>query len=150
MSRKQFNLTRTSLLTFLDDLNEEKIDIQAKYFNNTIRWHIGHTLVVTEKFLFQYPKKTTNIPENYALLFSSGTKPADWTEEAPSLEVLMQQLIEQQSRVNEFNDLFWKTNVPFKVPFGSIETYSDLLIMLAYHEAEHLGKIKAMYQVVNG
>lgn len=130
-------------------MNEEKIDTQATYFNNTIRWHIGHALVVTEKFLFQYPKKTTHIPEHYAAMFSSGTKPADWTEKAPSLEVLMEQLSEQQNRVNDFNDLFWKTNVPFKVPFGSIETYSDLLIMLAYHEAEHLGKIKAMYQVVN-
>ncbi|QGS68360.1 hypothetical protein CV093_06550 [Oceanobacillus sp. 143] len=56
MSRKQFNLTRTSLITFIQDLDENTADIQAKYFNNTIRWHLGHVLVVTEKLLFMYPK----------------------------------------------------------------------------------------------
>ncbi|WP_067724693.1 DinB family protein [Oceanobacillus damuensis] len=148
MTRKQFNLTRISLLTFIKELDEETLDMQSTYFNNTIRWHIGHVLVTNEKFLFMYPKKSTNIPQNYADLFGSGTKPADWTTEPPKLEVLLKDLEDQQNRINEFNDLFWKTNVSFKVPFGSIETYSDLLIMLAYHEAEHLGKMKAMHQVV--
>ncbi|MDO6451759.1 DinB family protein [Oceanobacillus profundus] len=148
MSRKQFNLTRTSLLTFIKELDESTIDRQSEYFSNTIRWHIGHALVVTEKFLFRYPAKSTNIPKVFAELFSSGTKPSDWTSEAPSLDVLIEALEDQQNRVNEFDDLFWKSNVKFKVPFGSIETHGDLLIMLAYHEAEHIGKIKAMHQVV--
>ncbi|WP_087973515.1 DinB family protein [Oceanobacillus rekensis] len=145
MSRKQFNLTRSSLLTFIKELDEDTLDIQSNYFNNTIRWHIGHVLATNEKFLFM---KSTNIPAEYVELFASGTKPADWTTEAPKLDVLFQQLEEQQNRINEFSDLFWKSNVKFKVPFGSIETHRDLLIMLSYHEAEHLGKIKAMYQVV--
>ena len=148
MSRKQFNLTRSSLLTFIKDLDEDTLDIQSTYFNNTIRWHIGHVLATDEKFLFMYPKKQENIPAEYVELFASGTKPADWTTDAPKLDVLIQQLEEQQNRINEFNDLFWKSNVKFKVPFGSIETQSDLLIMLSYHETEHLGKMKAMYQVV--
>ncbi|WP_249870673.1 DinB family protein [Oceanobacillus saliphilus] len=148
MSRKQFNLTRISLLTFIKELDEETVDAQSTYFNNTIRWHIGHVLVTNEKFFFMYPKKSTNIPAKYADLFGSGTKPADWTEAAPTLDVLIKELEEQQNRINEFNDLFWKSNVSIKVPFGSIETYSDLLIMLSNHEAEHLGKIKAMHQVV--
>ncbi|RDW17569.1 DinB family protein [Oceanobacillus arenosus] len=148
MSKKQFNLTRTSLLTFIQDLDENTADIQAKYFNNTIRWHLGHVLVFTEKFLFIYPKKSEHFPKEYAELFSSGTKPADWTMTAPTLEELTTYLVDQQERVNQFDELFWKTNVPFKVPFGHIESYEDLLIMIGHHEAEHLGKIKAMRQVV--
>ncbi|MGJ9460040.1 DinB family protein [Oceanobacillus sp. CF4.6] len=148
MSRKLFNLTRTSLITFVKELDEETVDITSTYFNNTIRWHIGHVLATNEKFLFMYPKKSTNIPADYADLFGSGTKPADWTTEPPQLDVLISALEEQQNRINEFSDLFWKSNVSFKVPFGSIETHRDLLIMLAYHEAEHLGKMKAMQQVV--
>lgn len=68
MSRKQFNLTRTSLLTFIKELDESTIDRQSEYFSNTIRWHIGHALVVTEKFLFRYPAKSTNIPKVFAEL----------------------------------------------------------------------------------
>jgi hypothetical protein len=129
-------------------MEEETADVQATYFNNTIRWHIGHVLVVNEKLLFRYPKKSENIPANYAELFSPGTKPSDWTEEAPTLEELTKYLVEQQERINEFDDLFWKSNVTFKVPFGSVETFGDLLIMLGHHESEHLGKMKAMLQVV--
>ena len=148
MSRKQFNLTRTALLTFAHDLTEEEADIQATYFNNTLRWHIGHVLVFSEKLLFRYPKKSDNIPANYAELFGPGTKPSEWTEDAPTLTELANLLENQQERINNFEDLFWKTNVTFKVPFGSIETFGDLLIMLGHHETEHLGKMKAMRQVV--
>ncbi len=148
MTRKQFNLTRTALLTYASELDDSVIDVQADYFNNTIRWHLGHALVTMEKFLFRYPKKSENIPASYAQLFSSGTSPRDWQEEPPSLEVLLEALEVQQQRINEFNELFWKSNVQFKVPFGSVETQGDLLIMLSFHEAEHLGKIKAMHQVV--
>ncbi|MCF3944443.1 DinB family protein [Oceanobacillus alkalisoli] len=150
MSRKQFNLARTALINFIDDhINEETADVQAKPFNNTLRWHIGHVLVVDEKMLFRFPKKSDHIPENYADLFGPGTKPSDWTEEAPSLDELKKFLLDQQERLNNFDDLFWKTNVTFKVPFGSVETFGDLLIMLGHHETEHLGKMKAMLQVVN-
>ncbi|WP_052400847.1 DinB family protein [Oceanobacillus jeddahense] len=148
MTRKQFNLTRTALLTYASDLDDPIIDVQADYFNNTIRWHLGHVLVTMEKFLFRYPSKSENIPANFADLFGSGTNPKDWKEEPPSLGALLEALEIQQQRINEFNDLFWKSNVQFKVPFGSVETYGDLLIMLSFHEAEHLGKIKAMHQVV--
>lgn len=148
MSKKQFNLSRTALLTFFQELDEDTTDIQVKYFNNTLRWHIGHVLVTYEKFLFRSKKGSDNIPENYFTLFSSGTKPSDWTEEPPTLEELTKYLVEQQERINSFDDLFWKSNVKFKVPFGSIETFGDLLIMIAHHETEHLGKMKAMLQVL--
>ncbi|MFD1386534.1 DinB family protein [Oceanobacillus oncorhynchi subsp. oncorhynchi] len=148
MTRKQFNLTRTALLTFASELDNNSIDVQADYFDTTIRWHLGHALVTMEKFLFRYPVKSENIPAGYAELFSSGTSPKDWTEEPPSLETLLEALELQQQRINEFNDLFWKSNVQFKVPFGSVETQGDLLIMLSFREAELLGKIKAMYQVI--
>ncbi|MEF3327664.1 DinB family protein [Oceanobacillus oncorhynchi] len=149
MTRKQFNLTRTALLTFASELDDNSIDVQADYFDTTIRWHLGHALVTMEKFLFRYPVKSENIPAGYAELFSSGTSPKDWTEEPPSLETLLEALELQQQRINEFNDLFWKSNVQFKVPFGSVETQGDLLIMLSFREAELLGKIKAMYQVIS-
>jgi uncharacterized damage-inducible protein DinB len=148
MSRKQFNLVRTALLDFIENTDEEKLDIQAKPFNNTLRWHVGHVLTFTETLLFQYPKKSDNLPENYTALFAPGTRPSEWTEEAPTLDVLKEQLIDQQERLNKFDDLFWKTNVTFKVPFGSVETFGDLLIMVGHHESEHLGKMKAMLQVI--
>lgn len=49
---KQFNLSRTSLLTFIRELDEDLVDRKSKYFENTIRWYIGNTLLMNEKLLF--------------------------------------------------------------------------------------------------
>jgi hypothetical protein len=143
---KQFNLTRTSLLTFISELDEEIVDRESKYFDNTIRWYIGNTLLMNEKLLF-VSKNSFKLSDEYRELFSSDKKSADWATKAPSLKELLEQLEDQQNRINNFDDLFWKSNVKFKVPHGHIETHGDLLIMLAHREAEMLGKIKVMKQV---
>lgn len=150
MSLKQFNLARTSLLTFIDELNDEQLDATSPYFENTIRWQIGNVLLLDEKLLFVHPKKSQKLPEEYAELFSSDIQVKDWTVEPPSLSQLMDDLIGQQERINSYDELFWKSNVKFKVPFGSVETHGDLLIMLAHREAEALGKMKIMKNIVDG
>lgn len=144
---KQFNLARTSLLTYIEDLNEALADEQSKYFDQTIRWHIGNVLVMTEKFLF-VSKDTQQLPKEYAELFSGDVSVSDWKIEPPTLEQLHADLVHQQNRVNEFSELFWKSDVKFKVPNGSVETHGDLLIMLAHREAETIGKLKLMKQIL--
>ncbi|MCR1835411.1 DinB family protein [Oceanobacillus caeni] len=148
MSLKQFNLARTSLLTFIQDLDEDIIDKTSEYFDNTIRWHIGNILYMDEKLLFVSQKKSQKIPKEYAELFSSDVQVKDWKIEPPSLSQLIEDLIQQQERINKYDDLFWKSNVKFKSPHGYIETHGDLLIMLAQREAETLGLIRAMKKVL--
>lgn len=144
---KSYNLARTSLLTFINDLDEKVLDHSFKYFDNTIRWHIGNSLLVSEKLLFVNQKESQSIPKEYAELFSSDIKVSDWSITPPSLSQLMQDLEEQQTRINNFGELFWKSDVKFKVPYGHVETHGDLLIMLAHRESELLGQIKVMKQV---
>ncbi|WP_240510160.1 DinB family protein [Virgibacillus profundi] len=145
---KQFEMTRSAFLSFVKDLDEETADMQVRYFNNTIRWHIGHVLVTAEGLLFGYPKQSTNFPEGYNKLFASGTKPADWDTEAPELSVLVECLEEQQPRINELSEDFFKQDLPYTLPFGNFKTYGDIYEMIIQHESEHLGKMKAMKQVV--
>ncbi|WP_339215665.1 DinB family protein [Ornithinibacillus sp. FSL M8-0202] len=145
---KQFNLSRTSLLTFIRELDEDLVDRKSKYFENTIRWYIGNTLLMNEKLLF-VKKSSQKLPSHYNELFSSDIAVADWSVEVPTLEELIGQLEEQQIRINNFDDLFWKSNVKFKVPYGHVETHGDLLIMLAHRESEILGKMKLMKQVID-
>jgi len=144
---KQFNLARTSLVTFIQDLNEEIVDLESKYFENTIRWHIGNTLYIHEKLLFVNPNKSQTIPDEYQELFSSDVHVQDWKVPPPSLEQLIENLIDQQNRINNYSELFWRSDVKFKVPYGHIETHGDLLIMLAHRESETLGKVKLMKQI---
>ncbi|SHG64643.1 DinB family protein [Ornithinibacillus halophilus] len=148
-SIKQFNLARTSLITFIKDLDEEVLDRQSEFFDNTIRWHIGNTLLFNEKLLFVHKEKSQKLAKEYAELFSSDISVSDWTVDAPNLEQLLDDLEDQRQRINSFDEHFWKSNVKFKAPHGHIETHGDLLIMLSQREAETLGKIKAMKRVLD-
>ena len=146
---KQFNLTRSAFLEFVKELDEKTADIQATYFNNTIRWHIGHVLVSYEGLLFGYPDHSAAIPADYNGLFATGTKPADWKSEPPKLAELTKHLEEQQTRINDLSDNFLAKELPFKLPFGDFKTFGDIYEFLLHHENEHLGKMKAMKQVVS-
>lgn len=144
---KQFNFARTALLTFIQDLDEDLADHKSNYFENTIRWHIGNILWMDEKLIFISQEKSHEVPGEYAELFSSDINVKDWSVEPPTLTELTEHLVHQQNRINSFNELYWKSNIKFKVPYGYVETYGDLLTMLSYREAEVLGQLKAMKQV---
>ncbi|RFU62097.1 DinB family protein [Peribacillus glennii] len=144
---KQFDLTRSNFLKELNGLNPEIIDIQPQGFNNTIHWHIGHVLTSTEQFMFGFPNKSSNIPENYIALFGYGTKPADWQGDVPSLEQLTEQLKEQAARLKEIPASSLQQEL--KKPFLGLSTFGELANMAVYHEAYHLGQIHAMARVIN-
>ncbi|MBY7142765.1 DinB family protein [Virgibacillus sp. NKC19-3] len=142
-----FNFTRNTFLSFIKDLDEKTADYQAEAFNNTIHWHVGHVLVTTEGLLLGYPKQSANFPEKYNDLFATGTKPADWPSDVPAISELGKLLEEQQTRINDLPDDFFKQGIPFE--FMNFKTYGDIFDMLLHHENEHLGKMKAMKQVAD-
>ncbi|PKR82741.1 DinB family protein [Heyndrickxia camelliae] len=147
---KQFQITRTMLLKFIQTVDEKLVDVQPIGFNNTLRWHIGHVLVSAEAFMFGYPKMSKNLPDKYNELFAIGTKPSDWKGDVPSLEQLMHDLEEQSSRIQALSDDFFAKELPFKFPFGNIETFDDLFAFMNHHEADHLGQMRTMNKIVHG
>ncbi|MBM6617945.1 DinB family protein [Bacillus sp. RD4P76] len=146
---KQFQLTRDFLLHFVKNVDDSIIDTKPNGFNNNLRWHIGHVLTTGEKFLFGFPTQTTFVPENYKTLFEMGSSPADWNEEdVPSLTVLIEQLEAQTARIRELEADFFEQELPFNFPYFNLKTYDDLFAFMMYHEADHLGQMKAMKKMV--
>jgi hypothetical protein len=143
---KNFELTRSFFLKVIDSLDEGVIDVQPKGFNNTVHWHIGHVLTVAEQFMFGFPKKSNYLPENYMTLFATGTKPADWQGEIPSVKELSSQLKEQLKRIREIPGE--RLNEKLNKPFLGLETFGEVANFGLYHEANHLGQIQAMKRVI--
>src|SRR3954471_3773993 len=98
---KNMELTRSFFIKNVEAIEEGLVEVQPEGFNNTIHWHVGHVLTVAEQFMFGFPKKSTNLPANYMELFATGTKPADWNGEVPSIQELAEQLKEQLQRIKE-------------------------------------------------
>ncbi|RSD24978.1 DinB family protein [Mesobacillus subterraneus] len=144
---KQFELTRNYFLRNIDGLTAEEADVQPEGFNNTIHWHIGHILTVTEQFMMGYPKKSSHLPSNYLDLFGKDTRPADWVGDIPSIEVLAVQLKEQLGRIKEVPPHMLDEKL--KQPFLGLETFGELANMALFHESYHLGQIHAMKRLLN-
>lgn len=143
---KQLELTRGFLLKKIDKTTDEVARIQPEGFNNNILWNIGHVLTVTEQFLFGYPNKSTNLPENYINLFTRGTKPADWKEDGPTVEELKKQLKDQLQRMKEIPPELFERKL--KEPFLEFETFGELANFAAFHEAHHHGQIQTLQRFI--
>jgi DinB superfamily len=143
---KNIEVTRNYFLKNIEALDESIIDVQPEGFNNTIHWHIGHVLTVTEQFIFGYPKKSANLPANYMEFFAKDTKPADWQGEVPSLNELSAQLKDQQKRMKEVPAESLK--VKLQKPLLGLETFGEVANFSLFHETLHLGQIQAMKRVI--
>jgi hypothetical protein len=143
---KNFELTRSFFLKTMAALDENIVDVQPTGFNNTVHWQIGHVLTVAEQFMFGFPKKSSHLPENYLTLFATGTKPADWQGDIPSIHELSAQLQDQLKRIKEIP--VERFSEKLQNPFLGLETFGELTNFGLYHEANHLGQIQAMKRVI--
>jgi uncharacterized damage-inducible protein DinB len=139
-------LTRSFFLKNVGKLDDSLVDVQPEGFNNTLHWHIGHVLTVTEQLIFRFPEKTTNLPPNYPELFARGTKPADWQGQVPSVKELVEQLTDQLTRIKEIPAESLSRKL--KSPFLGCETFGELINFCLFHETLHLGQIQAMKRVI--
>lgn len=92
---------RQIVLHQVQSIPEELFDAQPPQFTNTIRWNVGHIVFCLESFLSLGFPDTSRLPESYAALFNTGTKPSDWTAEPPTKEELVEHLSEQLARIAE-------------------------------------------------
>jgi hypothetical protein len=77
-----------------------------------------------------------------------GSNPGDWDRDVPTVKELTEQLQSQAERINQLPEEFFTSKLPFTFPFGNIETYSDLFSFMLYHEADHIGQMKAMNRLI--
>lgn len=149
--KQQFEMTRGMLLNFvleLEKMDDKQILAVPEGFQNNILWHIGHVLVTAEAFMFGYPQQASGLNPAYAGLFAMGTKPADWESDVPALQILKEDLSAQLEKIRGLDDNFLAGKLPFQFPVPNIHTFADLYHLMSYHEAEHIGQMKAMRKLV--
>ncbi|MEH7152635.1 DinB family protein [Bacillus thuringiensis] len=143
---EQFKITRGCFIRVIESLPKERMDIQPDCFNNNLRWQIGHALTIVEQYMFEFPKTTAFLPEEYMDFFGEGTSPLNWAENVPTVDELILLLKEQLSRICRLPPK--KLNGTMKKAILGYYNTTDLVSMLLLHEAYHLGQIQAMNQVI--
>ncbi|WP_088040571.1 DinB family protein [Bacillus sp. EAC] len=125
---------------------ENKRDDVPKGFNNSIHWQIGHILYSSENFVLHLTNQQKLLPENYQTFFAYGTKPIDWKEEPPTLDLIIEQLEEQLEYINQ--TLKDKLDTPVNENFLNGNTIGELLFYNVSHVSEHIGVITSMIKVL--
>jgi hypothetical protein len=129
---------------------EELLDIQTAGFNNTIRWNIGHMIYWMDKYSSLSFGSPSAIPDSYATLFNSGTKPSDWTVAPPPKEELVELLTAQLSLLSELApEIMGKElSAPHALGPFQFSLAGELFNFALIHEAIHLGTISSQLKVL--
>jgi hypothetical protein len=144
------NVLHQIVIGQLQGVSEDQFDIQAKGFNNTIRWNVGHMVYWMDKYSALSFFLPPSIPIHYESLFGSGTKPSEWTITPPSKEELIELLMAQLSRISELRPdmLDKKLQSPYIMgPFQFISS-GELFNFSLMHEAMHLGIISSQLKAM--
>jgi hypothetical protein len=134
----------------LQGATEAKLDIQPKGFNNTVRWNVGHIVYWMDQYSSIAIGSPSAIPPQYAALFGSGTKPADWTSGPPAKEELIQLLSAQLSCLSELTPAMLDNKLQASFVMGpfQFDTAGELFNFALMHEAIHLGVISSQMKLI--
>ncbi|MFC4807924.1 DinB family protein [Paenibacillus sp. GCM10023250] len=134
----------------LQGISEDRFDIQARGFNNTIRWNAGHIVNWMDGYAALSFGVPSAIPPHYESLFGSGTKPSEWMIAPPSKEELTEQLMAQLSRLSELTPemLDVKLQSPYQMGPFQFMTSGELFNFALMHEAMHLGIISSQLKAM--
>lgn len=105
-----------------------------------------------DSLVFKRITGTSKLPEGFADLFKSGTKPSDWTINPPTKDELVSLLKKQ---LNDLNETFANrteealTN-PFQIRDFKFETVGDVIGYNAIiHEGQHTTIVSDLVKVIN-
>ena len=142
MMFRQWKTWRAMIIRLLDKVSEEEADQMPAPFRNSIRWNAGHLVTGIDGFVARSLDSEPLLPARYAELFASGTSPANWQGDVPSLEELKQALAEQPNQIE--NTTAGKLDSKLLEPFLGMETLGEVLAFMIAHDALHLGTMSAI------
>ena len=143
---QQMKLWRNWTVEFLLTIPEEIADEIPQGHHNSIRWNAGHILVGWDNTMFPEVSKERQLHPSYHVLFPSGSKPAYWTEQPPSLDEIIIQLKEQPAVIEQACKGCLSKSL--KHSFLDMKTLGDMFIFHMNHESLHMGIVKSAKQLL--
>jgi len=150
---QQLRFVRENTINFVTEINDEASLFIPEGFNNNIKWNIGHIYVVQEKFAYYFIKEKMIMPNNFSELFTTGSSPTNWGNQAlPTISELIQLLKNQIDRIEQAFEFRLKEVIekPFTTSTGlTLSKVEELLSFCLYHEGMHFATIKSFQRIIH-
>lgn len=152
MVLRQVEVVRAITLQKLESITEDVADIMPKGFNNTIRWNVGHILIVQDQLASNFAGLPSQLSPEFVTLFGNRTRPSEWKVEPPTMQTLSYELKKQTDYIKESlgNRLQEKVIKPFVRLGFEMETIGEILVFSLHHEGMHTGVIYAIQRAIEG
>lgn len=143
-------VVRTLGIQQIGAIPEECFDIQPAAFSNTIRWNVGHMATSLAFFLSKGLPFNSRLPENYAALFQSGTRPSEWQMTPPTKAELIHRLSAQLVAIDEISPSALDRRLDPAVAFGPLrfKSVGEVVNFAVIHETIHLTTIGNLFKVI--
>ncbi|MGJ7911094.1 DinB family protein [Neobacillus sp. LXY-1] len=147
---RQVEVVRVITIQKLEYITEDVADIMPKGFNNTIRWNVGHILIVQDQLASNFAGLTQQLSQEFVTLFGNRTKPSEWQVEPPTLQTLTYELKKQTAYIKESlgNRLQEKSKKTYVRLGFRMETIGEILTFSLHHEGMHTGVIYAIQRAI--
>ncbi|KKB34674.1 DinB family protein [Bacillus thermotolerans] len=149
---ERLEFARSATVGTLEAIEEEKWNTQPEGFGNTIKWNAGHIYISLESLLqVAAPGYEAVKAEEYASLFSTGTRPSEWTDNGPSKQEMIELLSGQTERVKQYFEERLSDQPAQELAIGplALKTIDDLINFSLFHEGMHIGIIQSQLKVLN-
>lgn len=145
-SMNLFKYSRTSTLILSSKLDESLWDIQPENWPNTIRWHVGHIYAEAEGFMHDADQNYEISRPDWMPLFVDGSRPSEWEGNVPTKEELLDELKEQEGRIEKFFTGKQQNKVTKIRDLNGmkLDTVESSLQFITWHEGIHIGDIKGL------
>jgi uncharacterized damage-inducible protein DinB len=152
MVLRQVEVVRAITLQKLESITEDVADIIPKGFNNTIRWNVGHILIVQDQLASNFAGLPQQLSPEFVTLFGNRTRPSEWQVEPPTLQTLSHELKKQTAYIKESlgSRLQEKAIKPFVRLGFKMETIGEILSFSLHHEGMHTGVVYAIQRAIEG
>lgn len=135
----QLETYRNEILDVIKTVSDEEAEIIPNGFNNNIRWNLGHIYLDQYLWIQAVTKENANVPEAFQDWFGYGTSPANFTDETPSLDALINLLKKQPFQIKDtYGERLEEEFPPTEMGMHTIE---QVLIRTIFHEGMHLQTI---------
>ncbi|MDQ6422696.1 DinB family protein [Paenibacillus sp. LHD-117] len=141
-SIRSFMKLRHETIVLAEHAPEERLNDIPAGRAASLRWLIGHVLVVWDHGLFPKVGDSWRLPPHYHTLFPEGSSPGNWTVMPPSLDELLRRLRIQKDDILDATERH--LDYPLAEPFLDFATVGEAFDYLAGEERRCLNEMRAV------
>lgn len=139
-------ITRETLLEYLDQYSPEQLSKIPTGFNNSIVWNILHCVVTQQILCYKLSGNTLHISDNWVESYKKGTKPNGQCVGLEEIQQIKKALSFTQKQLEkDYKSGVFQNFTTYPTSYGfELKSMEDAIIFNNLHEGMHLGIIKTL------